>query len=100
MDESRVRESETAEWHRLQGDALRPGSGAETRRRDQGDGGTGLKSLEADVALVVLCPWQDTDFHRTIRDRTDTSQIFSDLLRFKYPNDNIVMVAGQYREAP
>jgi hypothetical protein len=67
---------------------------------DQGDGGTDLKSLEADV---VLCPWQDTDFHQTIRDRTDTSQIFSDLprsLRFKYPNDNIVMVAGQYREAP
>ena len=64
---------------------------------DQGDGGTDLKSLQADV---VLCPWQDTDFHQTIWDRTDTSQIFSDLLRFKYPNDNIVMMAGQYREAP
>ena len=56
---------------------------------DQGDGGTDLKSLEADVVLVAR-----------LQAFLRSSQIFSDLLRFKYPNDNIVMVAGQYREAP
>ena len=78
MDESRVRESEMAEWHRLQGDALRPGSGgAETRRRD----GPGRRRDGPQVASSG-CRAMSVARHRLPPDHTRPHRHFSDLLRF------------------
>ena len=68
MDESRVRESEMAEWHRLQGGALRPGP---QRRKD-------LKSLEADV---VRCRAKTQTSMRDETYKTLKHPHLSDLLR-------------------
>ena len=77
MDESRVRESEMAEWHRLQGDALRPGSGgAETRRRD----GPGRRRDGPQVASSG-CRAMSVARHRLPPDHMRPHRHFSDLLR-------------------